>query len=117
MAKPLLLAPSQHKLALDISYATAARGISGAPTPEGSGDEGSIGGNGEYRSNTIAEIYAHFKVGHVYRIAADFENDAIDVILWDETMGAGMRARVEEWSFNVPRTHTGGGTGPKDHFL
>jgi hypothetical protein len=114
--KPLLLAPTKHKLELNISYAEAAGGGPRRLSPQGTGDEGTIGGVGELKASTVAEIFASFEVGHVYRFTADFKDDAINVVLWDETEGAQARARIADWSFNSPRTHAGG-TGPNDHFM
>jgi hypothetical protein len=110
--KPLLLAPTKHKLELNISYAEAAEGEHRPPSPQGTGDQGLIGGIGEYKATSIAEIFASFEAGHVYRITADYGDEAISVVLWDETKGA----QVADWSFNAPRTHTLG-TGPKDHIM
>jgi hypothetical protein len=115
-AKPLLLAAAKHRLSLKISYEQAAGGHAGSPSPQGSGDQGSVGGVGEYKATTLAEIFASVEAGHVYRITADYESEAISIVLWDETRGAPGRARVADWSFSCPRTHTGG-TGPGDHFL
>jgi hypothetical protein len=97
--KPLLLAANKHKLALNISYADAAGGGSGRPSPEGTGDQGGVG---ELKATSIAEIFASFEAGHVYRITADYDNEVISVVLWDETNGARVRARVGDWSFNCP---------------
>jgi hypothetical protein len=113
--KPVLLAPSQHKLELNISYTEIAGSGPHSARPQGPGDQGSIGG-GEYKANSIAEIYATFEAAHVYRITADFGDEAISVVLWDETGGAQGRTRVADWSFNCPRTHAGG-TGPGDHVM
>lgn len=114
--KPLLLEPTKHKLALNISYAEAAGGGPRRLSPQGTADEGTIGGVGVYKATTIAEIFASFDAGHVYRFAADYEDEAISVTLWDETNGADVRTRVADWSFNCPRTHAGG-TGPNGHFM
>ena len=115
-AKPLLLEAAKHKLALHISYTEAAGGGPRRPNPQGTGDQGTIGGVGEYKATTIAEIFATFEVGHVYRVTGDYEDEAISVVLWDETNGAQVRTRVADWSFNCPRTHTGV-TGPNGHFM
>jgi hypothetical protein len=112
--KPLLLAATEHALALNISYAETAGGGSGRPSPQGTGDQGSIGGIGESKATSIAKIFASFEAGHVYRITADFEGEVIGVVLWDETNGARLRSRVADWSFNCTRTHVEG-TGPNDH--
>jgi hypothetical protein len=114
--KPLMLTPAKHELALNISYAEAAGGGPRGPSPQGTGDQGPIGGIGEYKATSMADIFASFEAGHVYRITADFENEAISVVLWDETNGARGRTRVADWSFNCPRAHVGG-TGPNDHFM
>jgi hypothetical protein len=115
-AKPLLLAASKHHLTLNISYAEAAGGGPRGPSPQGSGDQGPVGGIGEYKATSIAEIFPSLEAGRVYRITAAYENEAIVVILWDETDGALVRTRVADWSFNAPRTHTLG-TGPNDHLM
>jgi hypothetical protein len=118
--KPLLLAPTKHKLELNVSYKdTFAEVGEGGPrraSPQGTGDQGSVTGAGEDKATSIAEIFASFETGHVYRITADYEAEVISVILWDETDGAQMRARVADWSFNCPRIHTLG-TGPNDHVM
>jgi hypothetical protein len=113
--KPLLLAATKHEFALNISYAEGAGGGPRRLTPQGTVDQGSIGGVGEYKATSIADIFASFEAGHVYRLAADYEDEAISVVLWDETNGARVRTRVADWSFNCPRTNAGG-TGPNDHF-
>jgi hypothetical protein len=115
-AKPLLLAPAKHHFTLNISYAEAAGGGPRGPSPQGSGDQGPVGGIGEYKATSIAEIFPSLDAGRVYRITAAYENEAIVVILWDETDGALVRTRVADWSFNAPRTHTLG-TGPNDHLM
>jgi hypothetical protein len=114
-AKPLLLEPTKHKFALNISYAEAAVGGPRGPSPQGTGDQGPTDGVGELKATTMAEIFASFEAGHVYRFTADYEDEAISVVLWDETHGARGRDRVADWSFNCPRAHAGG-TGPNDHF-
>jgi hypothetical protein len=114
--KPLLLAATKHQLALNITYAEAAGGGPGRPSPEGTGDQGTFGVVGEYKATSIAEIFASFEAGHVYRITADYKDEVIGVVLWDETNGARVRARVADWSFNCPRIHAGG-TGPNDHSM
>jgi hypothetical protein len=114
--KPFSLSPTKHKLELNISYAEAAEGEYRPPSPQGSGEQGLVGGIGEYKAASIAEIFASFEAGHVYRITADYKDEAIGVVLWDETNGARARDPVAEWSFNAPRTHTLG-TGPKDHIM
>jgi hypothetical protein len=114
-AEPWLLEPTKHKFALSISYAEAAVGGSRGPSPQGAGDQGPTDGVGELKATTMAEIFASFEAGHVYRFTADYEDEAISVVLWDETNGARERARVADWSFNCPRAHAGG-TGPNDHF-
>ena len=114
--RPLSLEAAKHRLALNISYSEAAGGGPRGPSPQGTGDEGSTGGVGELKANTIAEIFASLEAGHVYRLTADFENEMVSVVLWDETNGARARARVADWSFNCPRTHAGG-TGPNGHFM
>ncbi|HZZ19411.1 MAG TPA: hypothetical protein VFE25_08580 [Opitutaceae bacterium] len=114
--KPLLLTADKHEFSLNISYSEAAGRASGSPSPEGSGEHGSIGGVGELKATTIANIFAPLEAGHVYRISADLRGEAVAVVLWDETKGSLTRTRVADWSFNCPRTHTGG-TGPGDHFL
>jgi hypothetical protein len=114
--KPLLLTAAKHEFELNISYAEEAGGGPRRPSPQGTGDRGSIGVAGEYKATSIAEIFASFEAGHVYRITADYEDEAISVVLWDETNGARVRARVADWSFNCPRTHAGG-TGPNDHVM
>jgi hypothetical protein len=110
--KPMLLAPTKHKLELNISYAEAAGSGPRPPSPQGSGDQGLVGGIGEYKATSIAEIFASFESGHAYRITADYGDEAISVVLWDDTRGA----QVADWSFNCPRTHTLG-TGPNDHIM
>jgi hypothetical protein len=119
-AKPLLLAPAKHKLELNISYSEsfAEAGGSGirGPSPRGSQDEGSIPGFGENKATTLAEVYATFEAGHVYRLTADYADEVVIVVLWDETNGIRERDRVADWSFNCPRPHAGG-TGPRDHTL
>ena len=114
--KPMLLAPTKHKLELNITYSEAAVGGTRPPGPQGSGDQGLVGGIGEYKAASIAEIFASFEAGHVYRITADYADEAIGVVLWDETNGVRVRDPVAEWSFNAPRTHTLG-TGPRDHIM
>jgi len=114
--KPLLLTPTKHKLALNISHVEAAGGGPRRLSPQGTEDEGTIGGVGELKATTVAEIFASFEVGHVYRFTADFKDEAIGLVLWDETEGAPVRTRVADWSFTSPRTHAGG-TGPNDHFM
>jgi hypothetical protein len=113
--KPLLLAPAYHKLELNISYAEsfAKGGGSGirSPSPQGMEDQGSTRGFGESKATTIAEVFADFEAGHVYRLTADLEDEMISVVLWDETNGAQGRERVRDWSFNCPRPRAGG-TGP-----
>ena len=115
-AKPLFLAATKHHFTLSISYSEAAGGGPRGPSPQGSGDQGPVGGIGEYKATSIAEIYPSLEAGRVYRITAAYENEAIVVILWDETDGALVRTRVADWSFNAPRTHTLG-TGPNDHLM
>jgi hypothetical protein len=115
-ANPLLLAASKHHFTLSISYAEAAGGGPRGPSPQGSGDQGPDGGIGEYKATSIAEIFPSLEAGRVYRITGAYENEAIVVILWDETEGALVRTRVADWSFNAPRTHTLG-TGPNDHLM
>ncbi len=112
-AKPLLIAAAKHKLTLNISYAEAAGGGSRAPRPQGTVDQDLVG---EYKATSIADIFASFEAGHVYRITADYKDESIGVVLWDETEGARGRARVADWSFNCPRTHAGG-TGANDHVM
>ena len=115
-AKPLLLAGTQHKLELNISYSEAAGGGPRHLSPQGPGDPGSSVAVGEYKGTSIAEIFGSFETGHVYRLTADYEDEVISVVLWDETSGARERTRVADWSFNCPRTHAGG-TGPNDHVM
>jgi hypothetical protein len=118
--KPLLLAPTKHKLELNISYAESFAEVGGSgprrPSPQGTGDQGSIAGVGENKATSIAEIFASLEAGHVYRLTAGFEDQAISVVLWDETNGAQVRDRVTDWSFNCPRAHAVG-TGPNDHVM
>lgn len=114
-SRPLLLAATKHKLELNISYSEVTGGGSGRPSPGGGGDQGTFGDVGEYKAATMAEIYASFEPGHVYRITANFEDEAISVVLWDETDGAQARTRVADWSFNIPRAHVG--AGPSDHLM
>jgi hypothetical protein len=118
--KPLLLAPTKHKLELNISYAESFGEAGGSgprrPSPQGSADLDSTTGAGINKATTIAEIYASFETGHLYRITAEFESEVVSVVLWDETNGAQARTRVDDWSFNCPRIHAVG-TGPSDHTL
>jgi hypothetical protein len=114
--KPLLLAATKHKFSLNISYAEATGGGPQRFSPGGTGDGGTVGSVGEYKATTIAEIFASFEAGHVYRITADYEDEVISVVLWDETNGVRVRTRVVDWSFNSPHVHAGG-TGPRDHTL
>jgi hypothetical protein len=61
-----------------------------------------MGVAGEYKAASMAEIFASFEPGHVYRITANYEDEVISVVLWDETNGAQARTRVADWSFNCP---------------
>jgi hypothetical protein len=102
-AKPLLLEAAKHKLELNISYSEAVgQGEPGRPSPQGGGDQDSAAGTGEFKATSIAEIFASLETGHVYRITANYEDEAISVVLWDETDGARTRTRVADWSFNCP---------------
>jgi hypothetical protein len=115
-AKPLLLSPAKHRLELNISYAEVAETRSRRPSPQGTGDQGTFGDVGENKANSIAEVFASFETGHIYRLTAEFEDEVINVVLWDETNGVQVRSRVADWSFNCPRIHTVG-TGPNDHVM
>jgi hypothetical protein len=103
--KPLSLTPTKHQLSLKVSYTEKAGGGARGTTPQGPGDEGSNGG-GEIKASSRAEIFAALEAGHAYRVTAEYEDEAISVVLWDETSGAAVRTRVEDWSFSCPRTNT-----------
>jgi hypothetical protein len=107
-AKPLFVAPKRQKLVLNISYEEAAGSESLGPSPQGQDNTGTFGDVGEYKAGSVAEVFATFEAGHIYRITADYKADRIDVILWDETRGPNRRSDVADWSFDCTPAHAGG---------